>query len=130
MIAADANVFLRWLLDDDHAKAERIAVLFKRAEEGKAEVRATDITVAEVVWVLGSFYEMKPDAIAEVLEPMLDSPVEFENRERLMVAMELFRAHKVSFGDCYLAAFAREMRAEVASYDRDFDKLAVKRMEP
>jgi predicted nucleic acid-binding protein len=130
MIAADANIFLRWLLDDDHAKAERVATLFKRAEEGKAEVRAADLTVAEVVWVLGSFYELKPDAIADLLEPLLDSPVQFENRDRLMIAMELFRAHKVSYADCYLAAFAREKGAEIASYDRDFDKLAVKRVEP
>ncbi|PIP84481.1 MAG: PIN domain nuclease [Elusimicrobia bacterium CG_4_9_14_3_um_filter_62_55] len=130
MIAADANIFLRWLLDDDHAKAEQVATLFKRAEEGKVEVRAADLTLAEVVWVLGSFYELKPDAIADLLEPLLDSPVQFENRDRLMVAMELFRAHKASFGDCYLAAFAREKGAEIASYDRDFDKLAVKRVEP
>ena len=125
MIAADANIFLRWLLDDDHAKAEQVATLFKRAEEGKVEVRAADLTLAEV-----SFYELKPDAIADLLEPLLDSPVQFENRDRLMVAMELFRAHKASFGDCYLAAFAREKGAERASYDRYFDKLAVKRVEP
>lgn len=130
MIAADANVFLRWLLDDDHAKAERVAQLFKRAQEGKADVLASDITVAEVVWVLGSSFDMKSDAIADMLEPLLNSEVKFENRERLMVAMELFRAHKVSFGDCYLAAFAREKGAEIASYDRDFERLAVKRTEP
>ena len=68
MIAADANIFLRWLLDDDHAKAEQVATLFKRAEEGKVEVRAADLTLAEVVWVLGSFYELKPDAIADLLQ--------------------------------------------------------------
>ena len=131
MIAADANIFLRWLLDDDSAKAERISILFKRAEEGKVEVHATDLTVAEVVWVLGSYYEMKPPAVVDLLEPLLDSPIQFENRDRLMVAMELFRVHKASFGDCYLGAFARERGAEaVASYDRDFDALDVKRIEP
>lgn len=115
MIVADANIFLRWLLDDDKAKAERITALFKRAEDGKVEIRAADLTVAEVAWVLGSYYEMKPPAVAELLEPLLDSPIQFENRDRLMVAMELFRAHKASFADCYLAAFARERGAEVAS---------------
>ena len=131
MIAADANIFLRWLLDDDKPKAERITTLFKRAQEGKVEIRTTDLTIAEVVWVLGSYYEMKPPAVADMLEPLLDSPIQFENRARLLVAMELFRIHKASFGDCYLAAFAREQTAEaVLSYDRDFNALGAKRVEP
>lgn len=111
--------------------ARRISALLRRAEEGEVEIRAADLTMAEVVWALGSYYEMGPVEVADVLEPLLDSPIQFENRDRLMVAMELFRAHKAGFGDCYLAAFERERKAEaVLSHDRNLSALVETRLEP
>jgi hypothetical protein len=47
------------------------------------------------------------------------------------LATELFQTHNVKFIDCLLASSKRvqENKAAVFSYDRDFDKLGVPRVE-
>lgn len=132
MIAADSNIFLRWLIGDDKAKADKISRLLKKTEKGGGQIWVSDLVMGEVVWVLQRFYQLKPAEAAEMVEPLLDAPMlNFENRDRLMRTLELFRAHEVDFTDCYIAACALEKGLDsIVSYDRDFEKLPVKRMEP
>ena len=132
MITIDTNVFLRWLLDDDKRKSEATTRLLKRAEKGEVEIWVPDLVIAEIAWVLRSFYKIRPHAVAEMIEPVVNAPmIDFENRDRLRQAVALYHAHQVDFTDCYIAAAAAERGLEsVASYDRDFDRLPVKRVEP
>ena len=132
MIAADANIFVSWLVEDDKAKADAVARLLKESEEAGRQLWVSDLVMAEVVWVLQRLYRIKPALVAEMVEPLLDAPMlEFENRERLMRAVTLYGNHGVDFADCYTAAAVAERKLEgVLSYDRDFDRLAIKRMEP
>jgi predicted nucleic-acid-binding protein len=132
MITIDTNVFLRWLLDDDKRKSEATTRLLKRAEKGEVEIWVPDLVIAEIAWVLRSFYKIRPHAVAEMIEPVVNAPmIDFENRDRLRQAVALYHAHQVDFTDCYIAAAAAERGLEsVVSYDRDFDRLPVKRVEP
>lgn len=132
MIAADTNLFIRWLLNDDHAQADAVARLFKHAEKTNDPIWVTDIVIAEVVWVLQRLFRLKPPQVAQMVEPILAAPMfDIENRDRLMTAMELFSAHGVDYIDCYVAAAALEKGlAGVASFDADFDRLPVRRITP
>lgn len=132
MITLDTNVFLRWLLDDDQRKSAAISALFKKAEKGEEQIWVPDLVIAEVVWVLRSFYKVKAKDAADMAESLVNTPsIEYENRDRLMDAIALLHAHQVDFADCYIAATAAERGIDaVASYDRDFDRLPVKRLEP
>lgn len=132
MIAVDSNIFMRWLLNDDKEQADAIAAMVRKYEKGGERLWASDTIVAEIVWVLESVYEVSPKEVSRYVESLLDVPTfEFENRERLLRAMELYRAHEVDFIDCYVVASAKDKGiGEVVSYDRDFRKLPIKAVRP
>ena len=61
----DANVILRYLTKDPPEMAEAALKTFTNAENGKVFLLVTNLTVAEVVWVLESFYRYSKNQIAE-----------------------------------------------------------------
>lgn len=130
----DTNVVLRWLLDDDKEKSAAFARLLRHAASaGTKTLSMPDIAVAELVWVLESFYEVPRPRIAELVRKLLATDsILFDRHARLFEAITLYEEHNVDYLDAYLAATAREEGLEaVLSYDRDFDKIpGVKRIEP
>ncbi len=123
---------MRWLLGDDKEQADAIAALVRKYEKSGERLWACDMVIAEVVWVLESNYDIPPKDVAQHIESLLDvETFEFENRERLLRALELYRAHEVDFIDCYIVASARDKGlASVLSYDRDFDKMPIVKIRP
>ena len=132
MIAVDSNIFMRWLLSDDKEQADAIAAMVRKFEKGGERLWASDTVVAEVVWVLESVYDVSPKDISRYIESLLDvQTFEFENRERLLRAVELYRAHQVDFIDCYIVASAKDNGiTTVVSYDRDFKKMPIEAIRP
>lgn len=54
----DANVILRYLLNDIPEQADAVDELLKEAEEGKILLRTTALVIAEIVWTCESYYEL------------------------------------------------------------------------
>jgi len=50
----DANIFLRLLMNDDLAKADRCGILLANAKDGTVELHTSEAILAEVVYVLRS----------------------------------------------------------------------------
>ncbi|MEB3337389.1 MAG: PIN domain-containing protein [Leptolyngbyaceae bacterium] len=53
----DTNIFLRLLTGDPPELAQRAFRLAERAEQGEIRLRVSPMVVAEMVWVLSSFYK-------------------------------------------------------------------------
>jgi predicted nucleic acid-binding protein len=53
----DANVVLRFLTGDPPEMAAKAMELMSRAEKGAIGLRVSHLVVAEIVWVLSSFYK-------------------------------------------------------------------------
>jgi predicted nucleic acid-binding protein len=51
----DTNVFLRFLTNDDPAKAKRAESLFRDALRGKIKLATSLLVIAEIIWTLESF---------------------------------------------------------------------------
>jgi predicted nucleic acid-binding protein len=69
----DANVLLRLITNDPTDLAERATHLAERAEQGEFTLKISPLVVAEIVWVLSSFYKYSRDQISQVLVPLLNS---------------------------------------------------------
>jgi predicted nucleic acid-binding protein len=69
----DANVLLRFLTGEPPELAERALRLIQRAEQEEVNLKLSPIVVAEIVWVLSSFYRYSRTQIAEVLLPLIAS---------------------------------------------------------
>ena len=58
-VSVDTNVFLRFLTNDDPAKAKRAETRFRNAVSGKEHLRTSLLVIAEIVWTLESFYKLE-----------------------------------------------------------------------
>ena len=127
----DANVLLRFLTGEPKELAGNAASLMGRAESGEVTLVVSPLVVAEVVWVLKSFYRHSLEDIAGVLVPLMSADgVEVEDRETLAQAIELARDKNVDFVDAALALHAARRGEPVCSFDGDFKRLPVQWITP
>lgn len=122
----DANVLLRFLTGDPPELARRASGLLERAERDGTPLRVHSIVVAEMVWVLKSFYRHSKEEISGVLVPLLEHPaLRVEGAGSVIRALETMTSSNVDFVDALLAETARSRGEGVASFDKDFHKLDV-----
>lgn len=129
----DTNIFLRFLLADNPIQSPRCKKLFELAQKGKVKLMTSEIVVAEIVWVLHSFYGESRESVAEKLRKiLLFKSLFIPNREVLLLATQKFESKNIDFIDAYnYALLIKKKIGKIYSYDRDFDKLeGVKRIEP
>lgn len=125
--AIDANLILRYLLDDP--EAPKVEKLLKNK---KQKLILPDVVGAEVVWTLDSFYNWKRTRIADFVTTLIHLPTVRANEKVLTKTLDTFKNKNVDFVDAYLAAFAEEEKLEgIYSFDRDFNKIpGARRLEP
>ena len=118
----DTNVILRFLTGEPENQATRAKKLFATNESGELVLRVVPLVVAEVVFVLsGKVYGYDRREVTSALIPFLQSPtLEVEQRDVLLLALELYRDHSIDYVDACLAAEARLAGQALASFDADF----------
>lgn len=121
----DANVALRFLLADNPKQSPVAKDLFIQAAKGNVELILNAVTLAEIVWVLDSFYEFEHEKIGNLLCGLvLHEGVVCPDEDTCLSALKLFATLSVDFADCYVAASAHAQNLPVLSYDRDFRKIS------
>jgi predicted nucleic-acid-binding protein len=92
-----------------------------------------DLIVAEVVYVLESFYELERERVAELVRAVIGSPaVVVIDAPLLLRAVEIYELDRVDFAEAYLVASGEASGVgEVASFDSSIDRIpTVQRIEP
>ncbi|MBU0700741.1 PIN domain-containing protein [bacterium] len=129
----DANILIRYFVEDDKDKADRCEKLFEKAIKGEVDLYILDIVIAEIIWVMDSFYKLNRLKIKECLMKVINTPhINFQNRYIILDAVNTYADKNVDFIDAYQAAFMKNKNIKtVFSYDTDFDKLSgIEREEP
>ena len=116
----DANIFIRYLTNDDPAKADRVEKLLESAAAGKERLLTTEMVVAEVVWVLESYYKLGNLAIGPMVKAILATPgLEVLNGTLVEKAVERYMAQNIDFIDGYIVAVMEQKKVnEIFSYDK------------
>jgi predicted nucleic acid-binding protein len=125
----DTNVLVRHLTGDPPEQAVRATSYLRGADE----LLLPDLIVAEVAYVLESFYEAPRAQVAETLRAILAFPsIGVVDVELLLRAVEVYDVHRLDFADAYLVASAeRTGVSAIASFDRGLDRVGtVSRVEP
>jgi predicted nucleic-acid-binding protein len=92
-----------------------------------------DLIVAEVVYVLESFYEVPRTRVAELVRAIIAFPaIEVADEPALLRAVEVYEVHRLDFADAYLVAEAEISGVNaVASFDKAIERVpTVRRVEP
>lgn len=125
----DTNVLVRYLTGDPPQLARRAATFLARADE----LLVPDLVVAEVVYVLESFYEVERVRVAELVRAVIAFPaIVVVDAALLLRAIEVYEVNRLDFAEAYLVASAEVSGVgAIASFDRSIDKVAtVQRIEP
>ncbi len=125
----DTNVLIRHLTGDPPAQAVRATRYLERSEE----LLLPDLILAEVAYVLESYYEVPRVQVAETLRAVLGFPaIRVVDADLLQRAVEVYDVHRLDFADAYLIASAERAGVGViASFDRSIDRVGtVRREEP
>lgn len=116
----DTNVFIRFLTNDDPAKAKRAEALFRNAVEGKVKLVTSLLVVAEIVWTLESFYKLEKAEIAFKVEKILNTPnLECPESSLILMALDLYVQQNIDFVDAFHAFYLKERALNrIVTYDR------------
>jgi predicted nucleic acid-binding protein len=125
----DTNVLVRHLTGDPPDQAARAARYLATADD----LLLPDLILAEVAYVLESYYEAPRDQVATALRAILAFPViRVLDAEVLQRTVEIYDVARLDFADAYLVASAeRTGVGAIASFDRSVDRVpTVRRVEP
>ena len=129
----DTNIFIRFLTNDIPDKASACEKIFREAEEKNESLFTTEMVIAEIIWVLESYYELPKKEVQEMVEKILITPFLLcPQKDLILNALSLYSDKNIDYIDAYNASILREQGIkEVYSYDRHFDKIDwVGRIEP
>ena len=128
----DANVVLRFFLQDNPRQSAATVALFTKAERGDVALFLPDVIVAEVTFVMEKVYRRNRMQIADALLDLIqNSGISLQSPAVLTDALLRYRAHTIDFPDALVAAMAATKGIPAISFDRDLDKFNdVKRHEP
>ncbi len=119
----DANLVLRFLLNDHPELSDRAAGLFARAAAGECVLVLPSVVVAECVCVLRSFYDKSHADISRVLSSLATRRGLLSDEPALVVdALDRMARTRLDYVDCYLAARAADADDTVATFDKGLRK--------
>lgn len=121
MVVLDANVILRYLLNDNEEMAREAENVIK------TEVTVVPIEViAEVVYVLKGVYSIEKIKIRDALVEFL-SEVSIAENEVIQVGLETYVENNLDFVDCILYAYNCVKKYDIKTFDKKLNKLLFKK---
>lgn len=122
MAAADTNVILRLLVQDDDRQYDA-ALTFLRSS---GRLFVSHVVLAEVVWGLLSVYEFPKPRVAAAIERLLDiDEIALEDAAIVEAALSNYRASSADFSDCLVLQIAASRNElPLATFDAKLGNLA------
>ena len=129
----DTNIFIRFLTNDIPKKANACEHLFREAVAKKDTFFTTEMVIAEIIWVLESYYELTKKEVQDMVEKILNTPnLICPQKDLILNALALYGDKNIDYIDAYNVFILKEQGVtEIYSYDRHHDKIDwVNRLEP
>jgi predicted nucleic acid-binding protein len=122
----DANILIRLLVNEPHDLALRVLEILEAASTRGVRLYVSSLTIAEVVYVLESFYGWERAAIADdLIDLVANARFWFPESTVLLHALQRYRdIRQLHFADAYVAAIAlSRQHGTVISFDREFRRV-------
>jgi len=120
IVVIDTNLLVRYLTDDDPQKAKAVDTLLNRANKGELKILIPSVVVAELVWVLESFYKLAAAEITELVEAILNTPgVDIQDKSIIKAALKIYRSKEIDLIDAWIIEFAKARGAKrIYTFDK------------
>lgn len=113
----DTNLIIRFLVNDDIQRVKKVEKLL--LDKNNTNI-LLDTIVAEIIWVLSSYYSLKKSEVIEKVRALIHVDTIECNAVLLNKALTFWAENNISFVDSYLIAAANLGNITLFSYD---DKL-------
>jgi len=124
-VLIDTNFILRLLLKDIPSQFKKSKQLFKKIEDNRFIGLVSILVINELIWILENFYEKKrKDFIPQVLKVLSLKRIkvlEIKKKELIFILEKMIEKN-LDFTDMYLLYFGRELKHDVASFDKKLVK--------
>lgn len=116
----DTNLIIRFLVNDDPKKVLKVEKLLKNPKNKNILL---DTVVAEIIWVLSSYYELQKPEIIEKIRALVQVDSVECNAFLINRALSIWDENNISYIDGYLAAVAELGNISIYSYDEKFKSI-------
>lgn len=119
MLLLDANIYIRYILRDNDSHARKAQDYIKNNE-----IYTDPTIIAEVIWVLTSFYKMDKTKFLPPLLSIIEQKNNKSPSKKLIInTLEFFYNHNLSYIDCYLHCLSQAKGIPLATFDAQLSKL-------
>ena len=129
----DTNIFIRVLELENKKTFDECSKVLNLIKDSKIKAFISTTVLAEIVWVLDSAYNEPKSKIAKSIDGIIKlNNLKIRDDFDLTKTIDLFASNSVKFIDVLIASNPKiqSKKMTIISYDKDFDKLGVKRVEP
>lgn len=126
----DTNLIIRFFTNDSPIQANRVEKLFQEAESASLEI--PDLVIAEIIYVLLSFYRLNKEELVEKMTKLIEFEKIKTNKKVIKKALEFYSDYSISFVDAYLCSLVvNGKNSFIYSFDKGLPKIkAVKIKSP
>lgn len=122
-VCLDANIIIRYLEADNLSLSPKAKKLFSRGEKGKIKIYLDEVIIAEVVWVLSSFYEQSRQAISTKLITLLNPKWITNPRKKLILAtLNSYSVSNLSYIDNWILQVSKSKKLKLETFDKNLHK--------
>ena len=123
VILIDANIIIRFFLNDHPKLSPQAKSLFIKAGNGKLNLYLDEIVVAEVIWTLTSFYKINKHKIIEQFQTLLAQKwIVNPRKELIFKTLNLFGAQALDYIDCWLLVVSKSLNYNLTTFDNRLKK--------
>jgi predicted nucleic-acid-binding protein len=128
----DTNVLIRFLTTDKNKKFKGVFQFFQNIEKGKIVTELKLIVLFQTIFVLKSYYKVPKIEIAEAIQDILKlKGLRIKEKRIVQRAVEIWKLNNIEIVDAYLiGCLEKDSNNALYSYDKDFDKFGINRIEP
>ncbi len=121
----DANMILRFLLDDNKEMSQTVSDIINCNT-----VVVTAEVIAEVIYVMKGIYKIPKSDIYNALTKFLKiGNIISENKKVITKGLEFYNQNNLDFVDCLLCAYHTESGYEICTFDKKLIKTIKKKDE-
>lgn len=133
-VLIDANVIIRFLLND-HPKLSGLAKsIFSQAQEESIKIYLDEVVLAEVVWTLSSFYfaegksssayKIKKTDLVDKLQKLISQNWIINPKKNLMLeTLNLYLSSGLDYIDCWVFVKNKNLGTSLETFDKKLKKL-------
>ena len=124
MTAVDTNFLVRFLVGDDPKQSKTVYNILKEVEEQKSSLHVPILVVLELIWVLGSAYEISRKDILNSLDQLLLMPIfSFECLDAIQQFIQDSVSSNYDLSDLLIAHTAQDAGCDsILTFDRKASK--------